>query len=571
MGLYHFFSVRIATRKMLSFLLLMTVAALLLSACSGSRLSASRGLAPGSHGHTSTTVGALNVEVLSGGYGDMALQLASSHPNLSEEIDVASAAFAGRQDMSRPGLFTPSASIAALAMTIGTTDFSGAAAQINTITAATGQHAVRSWRAVEANMQPELGATALATTDGERAFLLKSMGSPLVAGLEAGQVARSTTPTVRVYQPTSGTGYDFIAAGPVLSAHEFAAVNERGLAMTVTSIEEGSPELHDKMAFKFRRILQSSANVEQALQKFYSDDSYDTGAHVLLADAGGNIAHLECTQEACSELLFKNFGPGVSMHTTHGLRALSDAAVPLSFDQLGLESRLRLAAAQQEHDRLLGNGFEVSKGVQFLRSLAPTHAINGHGLTNALVSGGVILDPFNQTLWHSTGEMPVATFAKWVEVGFSGPTGQEVHGQLLSRETQNAYLKLVQAEAQFSNQRYGEALGLLESMPESLAIDRRKLAYFKALNLAALGQLDQAADQAITASNQHQDSNLSAHAHLLRAWVFNQQNNLDMAHESMRMAQRAVSMGLVNGQAQMWIARQEIPLQLGDFPSLLGL
>ena len=486
-------------------------------------------------------------------------------PEISEMVAASETAAAARFADDPYGRTIAQSGAFSNALAAQMTDTTGAASEVKAIVAAMEGDQAKAWMTLEMGFQPEVGASGFGFSNGAQAYLAKAIGSPLAPHLTHEQRQSTGGHQIRIYHPPNAISF-MIASWP-LAGHPVAGINKRGLAMTVTSTAGGSPSAHNGMPFTYRQVLQSATSVDQAVRKLYNAKARDTGAVVLLADRFGALAHLECGIERCIEVALSRGEPLTVAHAAHVTRAVGTS----ENYQVDAESAARLANLENALDQTNGRLMDAGDALEVLRHTGPTNAIHGDVVANSRVSAGVVLDPYNQTLWHSTGNAPTAAHSEFVEVGFDGPTGATFAADGVNPRLFDAYDQLALAQQAFWAADFTRALQHLDAMPVVAAVDRSRLAYFRALLHAGLGEHQRAADLATGASSQSGQSNLRAHAYLLRAWNLKRLGREEQVTRMWELVDGLVPTGLLDQSLVHRARNRDLPYEIVTFPTLLEL
>ncbi len=212
-------------------------------------------------------------------------------------------------------------------------------------------------------------------------------------------------PVVAYYHPTNGD-LEYVAAGWPLAGMPVVGVNEAGFALsfnffvTDTAASLWFPE------WPHRRALQVAHSVEEGIHVFTHARRLGMPTFMVMADAGGDIALLECTVHDCA--VFRPDGDwfGQANH------ARTQAMIPLDRYR-SADSFRRRAAIEAAVERRLGTITPLVVA-DILRDRSNSAYVNEPVVANVHALNAAIVQPASRTLWHSTTMQPLAPFGEMV-------------------------------------------------------------------------------------------------------------------------------------------------------------
>ena len=242
-------------------------------------------------------------------------------------------------------------------------------------------------------------ATRSATADG-RALIGRNVDWDDALG--------ARKPVVVHYRPSNGD-LEYLAAGWPLVGLPTVGVNEAGFALSfnyfVTEPQVGMllPQ------WPHRRALQTARTVEDGIRVFTEARERGISSFMVMADAAGDLAMVECTPAQCA--VFRPDGDwfGQANHArTPEMIPFDRYRSPDSFD--------RRAGMEAAVTRRLGR-LTPATAAEILRDRSTHPWANESNVANLAVLNAAIVHPASRTLWHSTTMQPEAPFGEFV--GFS--------------------------------------------------------------------------------------------------------------------------------------------------------
>jgi len=218
-------------------------------------------------------------------------------------------------------------------------------------------------------------------------------------------------PVLTHYHATNGD-LSFISAGWVLSQLAVVGLNEAGLVVSLNFFEadeqigRGLPEM------LYRRVLQRARDVDEGSAMLLRSGNRAGAALVLLADAQGGMAVLECLPRWCARYDAGQEWVGLANH------ARTELMVPHDRGRTP-DSVRRLAAIEAAVERHLGE-IDPSVAATILRDRSNSTYGNDSTVANFRVLNSVVVQPGTRTMWHSTSVQPEAPFGEMVPFSING-------------------------------------------------------------------------------------------------------------------------------------------------------
>jgi hypothetical protein len=215
-------------------------------------------------------------------------------------------------------------------------------------------------------------------------------------------------PLVVRYRPDNGDLEHLFVGWPLVGLPT-VGVNEAGFALSFNYFET-DPQVGMLLPqWPHRRALQTARSVDEGIQVFLDARARGISAFMVMADADGDLAMVECSPSRCA--VFRPDGDwfGQANHArTAEMIPFDRYRSPDSFDRrAGIEA----AVAQ----RLPALTPEAAADVLRDRSLHPWP--NASNVANLSVLNAAVVHPASRTLWHSTTMQPLAPLGEYV--GFS--------------------------------------------------------------------------------------------------------------------------------------------------------
>ena len=238
-------------------------------------------------------------------------------------------------------------------------------------------------------------ATRSATADG-RALIGRNV--------DWGDANGILRPVVMHYHPNNGD-LDYIMAGWPLIGAPAVGINSAGFALSfnffVTEEIFGiPPEMRD------RRALQTARTVEEGLQVFTSVRKRGMPTFMVMADAAGDIAMIECTPSACA--IFRPEGDWFAQANS----ARTAEMIPL--DRYRSPDSFARRAAMEAAVRPHVGRLTPTLAAEIIRDRSNSRWVNDPTVANLYVLNAAVIHPATKTLWHATSMQPEAPFGELV-------------------------------------------------------------------------------------------------------------------------------------------------------------
>lgn len=215
-------------------------------------------------------------------------------------------------------------------------------------------------------------------------------------------------PLVVHYRPDNGDLEHLFAGWPLVGLPT-VGVNEAGFALSFNYFET-DPQVGMLMPqWPHRRALQVARTVDEGIAIFVGARERGISTFMVMADAAGDLAMVECTPTRCAVFRPEGDWFGQANHARMPEMIPFDRyRSPDSFDRrAGIE-----AAVAQRLGRL-----SPETAAEILRDRSTHPWPNASNVANLSVLNAAIVHPATRTLWHSTTMQPLAPFGAYV--GFS--------------------------------------------------------------------------------------------------------------------------------------------------------
>ncbi|MBI2914004.1 MAG: hypothetical protein HYY03_08800 [Chloroflexi bacterium] len=226
-------------------------------------------------------------------------------------------------------------------------------------------------------------------------------------------------PVVIHYDPDNGDLAHVIATWPLVTL-PVIGVNEAGFALGANFFMADQVLGYGPTTWPRRRALQTVQSVEQGARAFTQARNRGLSGFVSMADAGGDIALVECSPRRCAVFRPEDDWFAQSNHAR--------TAEMIPHDRGGsLDSERRRAAMEDAVRRHLGEITpEVAAGILRDRSNSPY--VNESVVANTGVLNSTVVHPASRTLWHSTSKQPQAPFGEMIPFtpGDAAPTAPPI-------------------------------------------------------------------------------------------------------------------------------------------------
>lgn len=212
-------------------------------------------------------------------------------------------------------------------------------------------------------------------------------------------------PLVVRLHPTGGDLEHLFVGWPLVGLPT-VGVNAAGFALSFNYFET-SPQVGMAMPqWPHRRALQTARTVEEGIELFLNARERGISTFMVMADAAGDLAMVECTPSRCS--VFRPDGDwfGQANHArTPEMIPFDRYRSPDSFDRrAGIE---RAVASRAGH-------LTPESAADVLRDRETHPWPNASNVANLAVLNAAIVHPASRTLWHSTTMQPEAPFGEYV-------------------------------------------------------------------------------------------------------------------------------------------------------------
>jgi hypothetical protein len=211
-------------------------------------------------------------------------------------------------------------------------------------------------------------------------------------------------PLVVHVRPTQGDLAHLFAGWP-LCGLATVGVNEVGFALSFNYFET-DPQVGLLLPqWPHRRALQAARSVEDGIRIFESARERGISTFMVMADAAGDLAMVECTPARCS--VFRPDGDwfGQANHArTPEMVPFDRYRSPDSFD--------RRAGIERAVERHLGR-LTPETAASILRDRGSHPWPNASNVANLAVLNAVVVHPASRTLWHTTTMQPLAPFGAY--------------------------------------------------------------------------------------------------------------------------------------------------------------
>jgi hypothetical protein len=212
-------------------------------------------------------------------------------------------------------------------------------------------------------------------------------------------------PLVAFYHP-EGDDLDYLFVGWPLVGLPTVGLNQAGLAISFNFfVCEPQVSLFFP-SWPHRRALQKATTVEEAIRIISEPGRRGIAAFLVLADAEGEIAMVECTPGDCA--VYRPDGDWFAQAN----HARTEPMIP--HDRFRHpDSFLRRSGMEDAVRPHLGR-LTPSLAAEILRDRGGERFANGSTVGNLAVLNPAIVHPASLTLWHSTTMQPHAPFGRYV-------------------------------------------------------------------------------------------------------------------------------------------------------------
>lgn len=328
-------------------------------------------------------------------------------------------------------------------------------------------------------------------------------------------------PVVARYHPSNGDLVHLTASWPLVIV-PIVGVNAAGLAISINFFDAddmiglGFPRL------LYRRVLQRARSVGEAVDMLTWGGNRGGAGILVLADAAGDVALVECTARRCAVHRPADDWIAQSNHTrTPEMQAHDEGRTADS------ERRRRaMEAAVRAH---LGS-IDPEAAAAILRDRSNTPYFNDATVANLRVLNAAVVDPRARRMWHSTAQQPLAPFGEMIPFDVEGegvatdapaiPADPRLDGPVLRRQVE-IVAAMRQASRIFAGGRVGDAGALWDRLADDPAsgLEPHRLAWARARVRWSTGRLAAAEDLLAHADVDDAPFEVRAHARVARALV----------------------------------------------------
>ncbi len=246
-------------------------------------------------------------------------------------------------------------------------------------------------------------------------------------------------------------------------------VNEAGFALSFNYFETDPQVGMWLPKWPHRRALQVARTVDEGMQIFLGARERGISTFMVMADASGDLAMVECSPHRCAVFRPEGdwFGQANHARTTEMI-PFDRYRSPDSFD--------RRAGVERAVERHLGR-LTPALAAEVLRDRSAHPWPNASNVANLAVLNAAVVHPASRTLWHSTTMQPEAPFGEYVAFSLKGPApaaipaSPRLGGEAMARE-RAAVATARRALHALRDRRYAEAgagfEGLLAETPPML-------------------------------------------------------------------------------------------------------
>jgi predicted choloylglycine hydrolase len=222
-------------------------------------------------------------------------------------------------------------------------------------------------------------------------------------------------PVVSVYHPNNGD-LDYIFVGWPLVGLPTVGLNEAGLAISLNFFVSDPQVSLFFPSWPHRRALQKARTVDEAIRIITASKRRGISAFLVLADASGDIAMVECTPNKCA--VFRPNGDWFAQAN----HARTPEMIP--FDRYRHpDSFSRRAGMEKAVEKNLGK-ITPEIATEILRDRTGESFANASTVANLGVLNSAVVQPASRTLWHSTTMQPHAPFGSFVPFTLGSKTDQ---------------------------------------------------------------------------------------------------------------------------------------------------
>lgn len=241
-------------------------------------------------------------------------------------------------------------------------------------------------------------ATGAATADGA-ALIGRNVDWP-----DAGGRRR---PVLTHYHPSNGDLDHILVSWPLLGIPT-AGLNSAGFALSFNYFETDPQVSLWFPHWPHRRALQTATSVEEGIRIFLEAPRRGISCFMVMADAGGEIAMVECSTSKCG--VFRPEGDWFAQAN----HAQTEEMIPFDLYR-SPDSFARLEGMRSAVRAELSRGaLTPAAASRILRDRSTSPFANASNVGNLTVLNALVVHPASRTLWHSTTMQPYAPFGEYV-------------------------------------------------------------------------------------------------------------------------------------------------------------
>jgi hypothetical protein len=212
-------------------------------------------------------------------------------------------------------------------------------------------------------------------------------------------------PVVAHYHPTGGD-LDYIFVGWPLVSLPTVGLNEAGFVVSFNFFMSNPRVGFALPQWPHRRALQRATSVEEGIAIFQGTRLRGISGFMVMADAAGDIAMVECIPQKCAVFRPQSDWFGQANH------ARTEEMIPYD-EYRSPDSFARCEAMEEAVTPHLGR-LTPPLASQILRDRSNSPYANAYTVGNLAVLNAAVVHPASGTLWHSTSMQPYAPFGEYV-------------------------------------------------------------------------------------------------------------------------------------------------------------
>jgi hypothetical protein len=212
-------------------------------------------------------------------------------------------------------------------------------------------------------------------------------------------------PLVALYHP-DGEDLDHIFVGWPLVGLPTVGMNEAGLAISFNFFVSEPQVSLVFPSWPHRRALQNATTVEEAIRIISEPKRRGIAAFLVLADAAGDIAMVECVPAECA--VYRPDGDWFAQAN----HARTQEMIP--YDRFRHPDSFQRRAGMENAVRPHLGSLTPVLAAEILRDRGGERFANASTVGNLSVLNPAVVHPASLTLWHSTTMQPHAPFGQYV-------------------------------------------------------------------------------------------------------------------------------------------------------------